>query len=196
MVLCKIKDFFDSGYNICMIKRSALSKDVIISYLMIPNLWEPLQVTLKCKKLPQCKTRDCLSLIKTGISINKRFQCLTMTMSNMISTWVQTCFPILNSSQTTQKEDWNGLISPSHFVHLVVWIQTNSMPWKTCLTSKPKTRSLAKIDSKALQQRFWTPSMKRQISWGHEMTHSSKCTSKGILALSATGEQKEVWWNS
>ncbi len=28
------------------------------------------------------------------------------------------------------------MIAPSHFVHLQVWIQTNSMPWKTCFTSK------------------------------------------------------------
>jgi hypothetical protein len=57
----------------------------------------------------------------------------------------------------------DGFTSPSHFVHLEVWIQTNLMQWKTCFTSKPKTRSLVKIDSKALQQRFWMPSMKRQM---------------------------------
>jgi hypothetical protein len=27
-------------------------------------------------------------------------------------------------------ETWNGLIAPSHFVHLEVWIQMNLMPWK------------------------------------------------------------------
>ncbi len=56
---------------------------------------------------------------------------------------------------------WNGLISPSHFVHLEVWIQTNSMLQNACLTSKSKMRSLIKIDSKSLQQRFRTPSIKK-----------------------------------
>ncbi len=31
------------------------------------------------------------------------------------------------------------------------------MPWKTCFTSKLKTRSLMKIGLNALQQRFWMP---------------------------------------
>ncbi len=55
----------------------------------------------------------------------------------------------------------NGLISPSHFVYLEVWIQMNLTPWNTCFTSNSKTRSLVKIDSKALQQRFWMPRIKR-----------------------------------
>ncbi len=38
----------------------------------------------------------------------------------MTSSWVQPCYPSLDSSQTAQKETWNGLISPSHFVHLEV----------------------------------------------------------------------------
>ncbi len=84
-----------------------------------------------------------------------------MIMSNTTSSWVQTWYPRLDSNQTAQKETWNGLISPSHFVHLEVWIQTNSTPWNTCFTSNSKTRSLVKIDSKALQQRFWTPRIKR-----------------------------------
>ncbi len=37
---------------------------------------------------------------------------------------------------------------------------------------------------------------KDRCSWCHERSHSSKCTSKNRLALSATGEQKDVWWNS
>ncbi len=42
-------------------------------------------------------------------------------MSNTTSSWIQTCYPRLDSSQTAQKETWNGLISPSHFVHLEVY---------------------------------------------------------------------------
>ncbi len=42
----------------------------------------------------------------------------------MTSSCIQTCFPGLDSSQTTQKETWNGLIRPSHFVHLGVWNST------------------------------------------------------------------------
>ncbi len=34
------------------------------SFLVIPNLWGPMQVTSKCTKLSRCKNRDCLSLIK------------------------------------------------------------------------------------------------------------------------------------
>ncbi len=94
------------------------------SWLVIPNLWGPLQVTLKHKKLSWCKTRDCSSLIKTGASINKSFYSLTTITSNTTSSWVQTCFPRLYSSQTTQKEDCNGLITHSHFVHLEVWNST------------------------------------------------------------------------
>ncbi len=57
-----------------------------------------------------------------------------------------------------------------------IWM--NSTPWNTCFTSNSKTGSLVKIDSKALQRRFWMPSTKRQIGWGHERTHSSRCISK------------------
>jgi hypothetical protein len=56
---------------------------------------------------------------------------------------------------------WNVLITPPHFVHLEVWIRTNSMLWNACSTSKSKMRSLIKIDSKSLQQRFWMPSIKK-----------------------------------
>ncbi len=59
------------------------------------------------------------------------------------------------------EETWNGSITPSHFVHLEVWIRTNSMLWNACSTSKSKMRSLIKIDSKSLQQRFWMPSIKK-----------------------------------
>jgi hypothetical protein len=58
---------------------------------------------------------------------------------------------------------WNGLITPSHFVHLEVWIQTNSMLWNACSTSKSKMKSLIKIDSKSLLQKFCTPSIKKQM---------------------------------
>ncbi len=37
---------------------------------------------------------------------------------------------------------------------------------------------------------------KTDVVKGHERTHSSECTSKSRLALSATGEQKDVQWNS
>ncbi len=83
-----------------------------------------------------------------------------MIRSNTTSSWVQTCYPRLDSNQTAQKETWNGLISPSHFVHREVWIWMNLTPWNTCFTSISKTRSLVKIVSKVLQQRFWMPWIK------------------------------------
>jgi hypothetical protein len=58
---------------------------------------------------------------------------------------------------------WNGLITPSTFVHLVVWIQKNLMPWKICSTYKSKTSSLVKMGSNALQPRFWTQTMRKQM---------------------------------
>ncbi len=73
LVLCEVKDFFDSDFNVSMIKRSALPEVIITSCLVIPDLWGPLQVTLKHTKLSWCKTRDCPSLTKTGASINKTF---------------------------------------------------------------------------------------------------------------------------
>ncbi len=74
--------------------------------------------------------------------------------SNTISSWLQTCSPRLDSSQTTQKENWNGLISPSHFTHLKVWIQMHLTPWKTCFTSKSKTSSLVKIATEILDAKY------------------------------------------
>ncbi len=64
---------FDSGSNVSIIKRSALPKALSQSYLVIPNLWGPSQVVLRHKKLSQCKTSDCQSLIRTGTSTNKRY---------------------------------------------------------------------------------------------------------------------------
>jgi hypothetical protein len=61
---------FDSGSNVSMIKRSALQKG-IVTKLVIPNLWGPLQDILRCKKLSQCKTSDCQSSIRTGTSTKK-----------------------------------------------------------------------------------------------------------------------------
>ncbi len=120
------------------------------SCLVIPNFWGTLQVTLKRKKASRCKNRDCPILIITGASINEKIESFTTITSYTTSSRVQNCFPRLDSSWTTQEETWNGLISPSHFVHLEVWIQMNSMPWKTCFTSKSKTSYLVKIDWKCL----------------------------------------------
>jgi hypothetical protein len=106
-------------------------------------------------RLPKFDKNWCINQQKVLVFDNDNVEYNIILNTNLLSN--------TGLSQTTQKENWNGLISPSHFVHLEVWIQTNLMPWKTCFTSKPKTRSLVKIDSKALQQRFWMPSMKRQM---------------------------------
>ncbi len=163
LVLCKVKDFSTQALMSLWFRGQPYLKALSQSLLVMPNLWGPLQVTLKRTKSLWCKTRDCPSLIKEAHQTFCWFWSLTMITSNTTSSWVQTCYPRLDSSQTAQKETWNGLISPSHFVHLEVWIRTNSIPWETCFTSKPKTRSLVKIDSKALRQRFWMPGIKRQM---------------------------------
>ncbi len=133
------------------------------SCLVIPNLWGPLQVTLNCTKLSRCKTWEFPKFDKNrrinqakGLFFdNDNVKYNIILSTNLLS---KTGFKS-NYSEGT----WNGLITPSHFVHLEVWIQTNSLLWNACLTSKSNTNSLAKIHSNAFQQRFWTPSIKRQM---------------------------------
>ncbi len=145
------------------LKDQPYHKALSQSCLVITNLWGPLQITLKCKKSSQCKTRDCPSLIKNRrinqqkvlVFDNNNIKYNIIMGTNLLS---KTGFKS-NYSEGT----WNGLITPSHFVHLEVWFWTDSMLWNACLTSKSKTSSLVKIDSNALQQRFWTPSIKRQM---------------------------------
>ncbi len=193
----KSKTFLTQALISLWLKDQPYLKVLSQSCLVIPNLWEPLQVTSKCKKSSWCKTRDCLSLIKTGISINKKLQCLTMTTSNTTSSWVQTCFPRLDSSQTTQKETWNGLVSPSHFIHLEVWNSNhfNAMEdmfhiqvkdelfgedWLKCFATEILDAKHEKTDVAEIMKGLT-----------HQNTHQ-----KGRLALTATGEQNHAWWNS
>jgi hypothetical protein len=159
----QVKEFFESDSNVSMIKRSVFPKGVITKLHSETKLVRTLASHLKTQKvvtmqdlrLPEFDVNRCINQQKVLVFDNNNVK------YNIF--WVQTCYPRLDSSQTAQKETWNDLISPSHFVHLEVWIQKNSMPWKTCLTSKSRTSSLVKINSNALQQGFWMPSMKRQL---------------------------------
>jgi hypothetical protein len=140
--------FFDSGFNVSMIKRSALPKRVITKLLGDTKLVRTLAGHLKTHKVV---TMQDLRLPKFDKSRRINQQKVLVLDNDDVK------YNII------LKETWNGLISPSHFAHLEVWVQTNSMPPKTCFTSKSKTSSLVKIDSNALQQRSWMPSMKRQM---------------------------------
>ncbi len=102
LVPCKVKDSVDSGFNVSMIKRSALPKGIITKLLGDTKLVRTLAGHLKMQKVVTQDLR----------------------------------LPEFDQIQTTQKETWNGLITPSHFVHLEVWIWMNSTPWKTCLSQR------------------------------------------------------------
>ncbi len=159
----KSKTFLTQTLMSLWLRDQPYHKALSQSCLVIPNLWGPLQVTLNQTKSSQCKTWELPEFDETGTSNlllvlffdndNVKYDIILST--NLLS---KTGFRS-NYSEGT----WNGLITPSHFVHLEVWIQPNSMLWNACSTSKSKTNSLVKIDSNALQQRFWTPCMKRQM---------------------------------
>ncbi len=51
MVLCKVKDFFDSGSNVSMIKQSALPKGVLTKLLGDTKLVRTLTGHLKMQKV-------------------------------------------------------------------------------------------------------------------------------------------------
>ena len=51
MVLCKVKDFFDSDFNVSMIKRSALPKGIITKFLGDTKLVRTLAGHLKMYKV-------------------------------------------------------------------------------------------------------------------------------------------------
>jgi hypothetical protein len=146
-----------------MIKRSALPKGIITKLLGDTKLVRTLTgclkmqeaVTMQDIRLPEFDKNRRTNQQKVLVFDNGNVKYNIVLGKNFLSkTGIK-----LNS----QKETWNGLIAPSHLVHLEVWIQTNSMPWKTCFTSKSKMSSLVKIGLNALQQSFWVPSMKGQM---------------------------------
>ncbi len=168
----KVKDSFDYSLTRAQmplwLRDQPYQKALLQSCLVIPKLVRTLTGGLKMQEVVMMQTLRFPKLDKNR-RINQQKVLVfdnnnvRQTMSNTTSSWVQTFFPRLEWSWTTQRETWNGLIAPSHFVNLEVWIQMNSMPSKTCFTSKSKTSSLVKIGSNALQQRFWMPSMKGQM---------------------------------
>ncbi len=152
-----------SGYNVSMIQRSALPKGIITKYLGDTKLVKTLTghlkmqqvVTIQDLRLPEFDKTGTSNLLMVIIFDNDNIKYNIILSTNLLS---KTGFKS-NCSEGT----WNGLITPSHFVHLEVWIQTNSMLWNACSTSKSKMRSLIKIDSKSLRQRSWMPSIQKQM---------------------------------
>ncbi len=51
LALCKVKDFFDSGSNVSMVKRSALPKGIITKFLDDTKLVRTLAGHLKMQKV-------------------------------------------------------------------------------------------------------------------------------------------------
>jgi hypothetical protein len=63
---------FDSGLNVSMIRRSALPKGVTTKLLGDTKLVRTLAGCLKMQEVITMRDIDCLSLIRTGASTNKR----------------------------------------------------------------------------------------------------------------------------
>jgi hypothetical protein len=95
-------------------------------------------VTMQDLRLPEFDKTGASNLLMVIVFDNDNVKYNIILSTNLLS---KTGFKS-NCSEGT----WNGLIT--HFVHLEVWIQTNSMLWNAYSTSKSKMRSLIKIDSK------------------------------------------------
>ncbi len=154
---------FDSGSNVSMIKRSALPKGIITKLFDDTKLVRTLAgylktqevVTMQDLRLPEFEKNRRINQQKVLVLDNGNVKYNIIQGTNFLSK------PGIKINYS--EEIWNGLIATSHFIHLAIWIQKNSMPWKTCFTSKSKMSSSVKISSSALQQRFWMPNMKRQM---------------------------------
>ncbi len=188
---------FDSGSNVSMIKISALPNSIITKLLGDTKLVRTLAGCLKTQedikmqdlRLPKFDKNRWINrqnvlvsdnhnvkydiilgthfLSKTGIKLN-------YSEGNM--EWFDCSFPLcppggLNSKEFDAMED---------IFHIQV--EDELVRWRLA-------QMLCNRDP---GRQVW----KDRCSWGCERTHSSKCTSKSRFALSSTGEQKDVWWNS
>ncbi len=68
MVLCKIKDFFNSGSNVSMIQRSALPKGIFTKFLGDTKLARTLAGHLKMHKVVTMRDQQLPKFDKTGAS--------------------------------------------------------------------------------------------------------------------------------
>jgi hypothetical protein len=129
-----------------MIKRSALPKGVITKLLCDTKLVRTLAGHLKMQKVV---TMQDLRLPKIDKNMRINQQKVLVFDNNNVKYNITLGTNLLSKTgfkSNYSKGTWNGLITPSHFVHLEVWIQTNSMLWNACLTSKSMTNSLVKFD--------------------------------------------------
>ncbi len=103
-----------------MIKRLALPKDIVTKLLGDTKLVRTLAGHLKMHKvimmqdlrLPEFDKNRCINQHKVLVFDNDNVKYNIILNTNLLS---KTGF-----KSTAQKETWNGLISPSHFVHLEV----------------------------------------------------------------------------
>ncbi len=111
-----------------------------------------------------------------------------------MSSWVQTCFPIQDSSWATWKENRNVLISPSHFIS--TWRFGFKQIWchgRHVSHPSQKRDRWWRLTQKLLNRDSGRQVWKDRCSWNHERTHSSRCTSKSRLALSSMCENKKMF---
>jgi hypothetical protein len=101
-----IKDFFDSGSNGSMIKRSSLPKAFITKLLGDTKLVRTLAGHLKMHKVITMRDLRLLDFYKNR-RINQQ-KVLVFDRDEI-------------KYNINLKETWNCLISPSNFVHLEVW---------------------------------------------------------------------------
>jgi hypothetical protein len=106
-----------------MIKRSALPKGIVTKVIGDTKLVRTLAghletqevVTMHDLRLPKLDKNRRINQQKVLVFDNNNVKYDIILGTNFLSK--------TGIKLTTQKETWNGLIAPSHFVHLEVWIQ-------------------------------------------------------------------------
>ncbi len=116
MVLCKVKDFFDSDFNVSMIKRWALPKGIITKLIGDTKLVRTLAghlkkvVTMQDLRLPEFDKNMHINQQMVLLFDNDNLKYNITLGTNLLSkSGIK-----LNYSEGP----WNGLVTPSHFVHL------------------------------------------------------------------------------
>ena len=145
---------FDSGSNISMIKRSALPKGIITKLLGDTKLGRTLAGHLKMQevvmmhdlRLPKFDKNRRINQQKVIVFDNNYVKYDIILGTNFLS---KTGIKLNYSVGNMEYFDCSIPLCPPGGLD-----SKNSTPWKTCFTSKSKTRSSVKIGLNALQQRF------------------------------------------
>jgi hypothetical protein len=128
-----------------MIKRSALPKGIITKLLGDTKLVRTLAghlkmqevVTMQDIRLQEFDKNRRINQQKVLVFDNDNVKYNTILGTNFLS---KTGIKLNYSDRNMEWFDCSILL-----VHLEVWIQKNLTPWKTCFTSKSKTRSLVRL---------------------------------------------------